>query len=172
MSPIRRRTAQSAGEENDLASLWNQTTPFPSRPPLNSIPDPSQYLLQQSQLHFEEKPESSRRRKHEGIVSALTRTPKGNGRAKSSNSEPNSAQSTPARSGHRVSIGGSTLTRLPSQFGYGGGGRSTLLHRDSDSRRFSIATPQQLLADTPHFELDADPSFWNDHNVQVIQLTI
>lgn len=171
MSPIRRRTAQSAGEENELAGFWNQSALFPSRPPLNSIPDPSQYLLQQSQLHFEDKPESSRRRKHEGVVSSLMRTPKGNGRVNSSNSEPNSAQSTPARSGHRVSIGGSTLTRLPSQFG-NGGGRSGLLHRDSDSRRYSIATPQQLLADTPHFELDADPSFWNDHNVQVTQLTI
>ncbi|XP_057810222.1 LOW QUALITY PROTEIN: kinesin-like protein KIN-12E [Salvia miltiorrhiza] len=172
MSPIRRRTAQSAGDENEFESIWNQTMLVPSRPPLNSIPDPSQYQSQLSQLHFEEKPESSRRRKHEGVgerqvISAFMRTPKANGRAKPASSEPNSAQSTPARSGHRVSFAGSTLTRLPSQFS-NGGGRAGLLHRDSNSRRFSIATPQQLLADVPHFELDDDPSFWNDHNVQVL----
>ncbi|KAH6808567.1 phragmoplast orienting kinesin 1 [Perilla frutescens var. frutescens] len=165
MSPIRRRTAQSAGDENEFESPWNQTPFIPSRPPLNSIPDPSQY---QSHLHFEEKPESSRRRKHEAMgerhfISSMLRTPKVGGRAKPTNSEPNSAQSTPARSGHRVSIGGSTVTRLPSQFG-NGGGRA----RDSYSRRFSIATSQQLLADVPHIELDDDPSFWNDHNVQVL----
>lgn len=159
MSPIRRRTAPLACDENEFEGLWNQTMLLPSRPPLNSIPDPSQY---QSQLHFEEKPESSsRRRKHEGVGerSSLMRTPKVNGRAKPANSESNSAQSTPTRSVHRVSA----LTRLPPQFGNGGG----RLHRDSNSRRFSIATPQQLLADVPHFELDDDPSFWNDHNVQV-----
>lgn len=162
MSTIRRGTAS---EENELESLWNQTILVPARPPLNSIPDPSQY---QSQLHFEDQSEPSRRRKHEGagdrqLVSSLMRTPKVSGRAKPASSEPNSAQSTPARSGHRVSIGGSTFTRLPSQFGNGGG----RMHRDSNSRRFSIATPQQLLADVPNFELDDDPSFWNDHNVQV-----
>ncbi|XP_042050674.1 kinesin-like protein KIN-12E isoform X3 [Salvia splendens] len=165
MSPIRRRPAQ--GDENEFESLWSQTIPGPSRPPFNSIPDPSQ--SQQSQLQSEEKPELSRRRKHEGmgerqLISSLMRTPKVNGRAKPSHSEPNSAQSTPARSVHRVSIGASTLTRLPPQFGNGGG----RLHRDSDSRRYSIATPQQLLAEIPHFELDDDPSFWNDHNVQVL----
>ncbi|KAG6428260.1 hypothetical protein SASPL_112511 [Salvia splendens] len=167
MSPIRRRPAQSAGDENEFESLWSQTIPGPSRPPLNSIPDPSQ--SQQSQLQSEEKPELSRRRKHEGmgerqLISSLMRTPKVNGRTKPSNSEPNSAQSTPPRSVHRVCIGASTLTRLPPQFGNGGG----RLHHDSDSRRFSIATPHQLLAEVPHFELDDDPSFWNDHNVQVL----
>ncbi|KAL1548256.1 kinesin-like protein KIN-12E isoform X4 [Salvia divinorum] len=165
MSPIR-RPAQSAGDENEFESLWSQTIPAPSRPPLNSIPDPSQ-----SQLQSEEKPDFSRRRKHQGMgerqfISSLMRTPKANsnGRAKSATSEPNSAHSTPATSVHRVSIGASTLTRLPPQFGNGGG----RLHRDSDSRRFSIAIPQQLMAEVPHFELDDDPSFWNDHNVQVL----
>lgn len=174
MSPIRRRTAQltGTGDENEFESAWNQTPFIPSRPPLNDIPDPSQYQSQQSQLDFEEKPESSRRRKHEGmgerqLISSFLRTPKVNGRARSTNSEPNSAQSTPARSGHRVSIGGSTIARLPSQFG-NGGGRAGILPRDSNSRRYSIATPQQLLADVPCFELDHDPSFWNDHNVQVL----
>lgn len=155
--------------------------PFvPSRAPLNSIPDPSQYQSktpqQQFQHDLEEKPESSkdsRRRKPEGIaetqlISSVLKTPKVYGRGKSTNSEPNSAQSTPIRSGHRVSIAGSasgsSLMRLPSQLGNGGGRAGVF---PSVSRRYSIATPQQLLTDVPHFKLDDDPSFWNDHNVQV-----
>lgn len=152
--------------ENEFEISWNQMPVVPSRPPLNSIPDPSQTPYHDLQ----QRPDSSkqsRRKKPEGIaeISSLLRTPKVNGRAKSITSDPNSAQTTPTRSGSRVSVVGSApgsgLPRFPSQLWNGLGALPRV------PRRFSIATPQQLLTDVPHFELDDDPSFWNDHNVQV-----
>ncbi|KAI3469226.1 hypothetical protein Pfo_025889 [Paulownia fortunei] len=179
--PIHRKTPQSLANENEFESSWNQIPSIPSRAPLNSIPDPSQYHsktpLQQFQHDFKEKSESSKpsgSKKPEGItethlISSLLKTPKVYGRAKPTNSEPNSAQSTPIRSGSRVSNAGAasgcTITRLPSQLG-NGGGRGGIFPRVS--RGISIAIPHQLSADVPHFELDDDPSFWNDHNVQVL----
>lgn len=146
--------------ENEFENSMNQMPVVPSRPPLNSIPDPSQYQLKQQFQHdSESSSKESRRKKPEGIaeISSLLKTPKAHGRGKSTNSEPNSAQTTPTRSGPRVSLAG--LPRFPSEL------RGGALPRVP--RRFSVATPQQLLTDVPHFELDGDPSFWNDHNVQV-----
>ncbi|KAK6160939.1 hypothetical protein DH2020_004320 [Rehmannia glutinosa] len=177
--PGHRRTPQSLANENEFESSCNQIPSVPSRAPLISITDPSQCQsktpLQQFQDDSKEKPESfkaSASKKSDGITesqlsSSLLKTPKVYGRGKPANSEPNSAQSTPIRSGSRVSnasaASGSTLTRLPSQF-VNGGGRGGIFPRVS--RRFSVAIPQQLSADIPHFELDDDPSFWKDHNVQ------
>ncbi|PIN19457.1 Kinesin-like protein [Handroanthus impetiginosus] len=172
------KTRQSLANENKHGSSWNQISLVASRAPLNSIPDPSQYQWetppQQFQHDFREKPESSKSsisRKTEGIaelqrVSSVLKTSKVHCRGKSSSSEPSSVQSTPIRSGHRVSdVSGFTLTRLPSQF-VNGRGRGGVFPKVPGG--VSIAFPQQLSADVPHFELDDDPSFWNDHNVQVL----
>ncbi|KAL0308069.1 UNVERIFIED_CONTAM: Kinesin-like protein KIN-12C [Sesamum angustifolium] len=55
--------------------------------------------------------------------------------------------------------------RLPSQLGHAGGRGG---NAPRVSRGISMAITEQLLADVPHFELDEDPLFWNDHNVQVL----
>ncbi|KAL7104710.1 hypothetical protein ACP275_07G001000 [Erythranthe tilingii] len=169
-----RKTLQSIPNENEFDTSSNQIPSVPSRAPLNSIPDPSQYHMK-TPLHQSHDPSiASASKKSDGIVethlvSSLLKTPKFCGRGKLTNSETNSAQTTPIRSGPRVSnIGvasGSTLTRLPSQLG-NGGGRGGPFPRVS--RGISVVIPQQILVDVPHFELDDDRSFWNDRNVQVL----
>ncbi|XP_058757303.1 kinesin-like protein KIN-12C [Vicia villosa] len=62
-------------------------------------------------------------------------------------SEPSSAQSTPARNSSRVSLGG---------------GNSRVSLGKGMVKGTEIATEVQ------HFELKQDPSFWTDHNVQVL----
>ncbi|EYU33095.1 hypothetical protein MIMGU_mgv1a0001132mg, partial [Erythranthe guttata] len=165
--PNHRKTLQSIPNENEFDTSSNQIPSVPSRAPLNSIPDPSQYHLHQSH----DPSIASASKKSDGIVEThlVLKTPKFCGRGKLTNSETNSAQTTPIRSGPRVSnIGvasGSTLTRLPSQLG-NGGGRGGPFPRVS--RGISVVIPQQILVDVPHFELDDDRSFWNDRNVQVL----
>lgn len=181
-----RKTLQSTPNENEFESSWNSIPLVPSRAPLNSIPDPSQcQSIPHQQLHhdFKDKPgpsKASGSRKLEGLTetqlnSSLVKTPKLNGRGKQSNSEPNSAQSTPIRSGPRLSnagfASGSILTRLPPQLG-NGGGRGVI---PRVSRGMSVAISHQTYADdVPHFELNDDPSFWKDRNVQVdfVNLTV
>ncbi|KAL0376309.1 UNVERIFIED_CONTAM: Kinesin-like protein KIN-12C [Sesamum calycinum] len=152
--------------ENHFESSSNPSPLLPSRPPLNSIPDPSQHPLHHD---FKEKPLSSKSyatRISEGISSAQ-KTPRLYARAKSTNSEPNSAQTTPSRTGPRVSTAAAAAShmRLPSQLGHAGGRGG---NAPRVSRGISMAITEQLLADVPHFELDEDPLFWNDHNVQVL----
>ncbi|KAL0457547.1 UNVERIFIED_CONTAM: Kinesin-like protein KIN-12C [Sesamum latifolium] len=154
--------------ENDFQTSSIPSPLLPSRPPLNSIPDPS---LQQFHHDFKEKPVSLSSKSYatrisDGISSAQ-KTPKLYARGKSTNSEPNSAQTTPTRTGPRVSTASAsaTLMRLPSQLGHAGGRGSNV---PRVSRGISMAITEQLLADVPHFELDEDPLFWNDHNVQVL----
>lgn len=119
------------------------TSLIPSRAPLNSIPDPSQCQSTHS--------------------IAKVSTSRSYDRAKSSYSDSNSAQSTPVRSVRRLSnVGGgsASLIRLP------GGGKYGFMPRVS--RGISVAIPhERVSADVPYFELDEDPSFWKDHNVQV-----
>ncbi|WJX90794.1 hypothetical protein P8452_72654 [Trifolium repens] len=62
-------------------------------------------------------------------------------------SESNSAQSTPARNSSRVSLGGGS-----SRVSLGKG----------------IVKGTEILTEVQHFELKHDPSFWTDHNVQVL----
>lgn len=166
--------------ENEFESSWNQIPPFPSRPPLNSIPDPSQYPSKTPHHQFQHdvndksvlsKPCGSKN--PQGItesllISSALKPPRVYARGIPTNSEPNSAQTTPSRSGPRPSAVGAspgcTPMRLPSQLGHGGG-RGGAVPRVA--RGISVAISEQLLADVPHFELDEDPLFWNDHNVQV-----
>nr|KYP57727.1 Kinesin-like protein KIF15 [Cajanus cajan] len=72
-------------------------------------------------------------------------TPRISGRIGKPYSEPSSAQSTPSRNTPRVSLGG------------GRGASSCALLKDTE-----------FCVQVPHFELKDDPSFWTDHNVQVL----
>ncbi|KAK4493424.1 hypothetical protein RD792_017674 [Penstemon davidsonii] len=159
-----RKPSQSLANENEFESPLNQIPLIPSRSPLNSIPDPSQFQSKtpNQQFHHDtkEKPQSSTQ-----LTSSFTRAPSSRvyNRGKSAYSEPNSA---PIRSGARVFNEGSTsLMRSPFQIAKGLG-RLGILPRVS--RGISVSIPQQVVADIPCFELEEDPLFWKDHNVQVL----
>nr|XP_043607210.1 kinesin-like protein KIN-12C [Erigeron canadensis] len=113
-----------------------------SRTPLNTIPDPSQFC---KEFQYIESGSSSNRRKSE------------------------SAHSTPAKSVSRTTYVG--------QLGAVTGPRVSLSNTDRVgsssrvSRRISGANCEPVVKDSievKHFELVEDPSFWNDHNVQVL----
>ncbi|XP_073118814.1 kinesin-like protein KIN-12C isoform X2 [Henckelia pumila] len=191
-SPIRASTMSNDGSstrpqclasENEYEIPSNQMQSTPSRAPLNSIPDPSQFQSgihsQFVQHHVKEKPESSTSigsKRFEAIaetelISSFPKTPKGYTKCKVVHSEPSSAQTTPqVRSGLKFSnIGsastGGTLTRVPCQLG-SVGGRGEVCPRVS--RRISVSNPEQLPVQVPQFELDENPGFWENHNVQVL----
>ncbi|CAK8563854.1 unnamed protein product [Lathyrus sativus] len=63
------------------------------------------------------------------------------------NSEPGSAHSTPARNSSRISLGGGN-----SRVSLGKG----------------MLKGTEMATEVQHFELEHDPSFWTDHNVQVL----
>lgn len=152
----------------------------PWRTPLNSIPDPSQIHHSSpkspySKDHFPSKqkynispePPPPLLDTHQQNVSTTKEKEKekekdhrvGNNRGGKVNSEPNSAQNTPAKAlvyTHRVSnVGGkgASCSRVP---------RVGLALGLSQ-----IANPEPLI-DVPHFELTQDHSFWKDYNVQVL----
>ncbi|KAL3626647.1 hypothetical protein CASFOL_030196 [Castilleja foliolosa] len=168
---------KTPANENEFETLCNQIPSASSRAPLISITDPSQCQSKISiQNDFKELAESSSKapatKKSDGvsetqlISSLLLKTPKLYGRNKPANSEPNSAQTTPIRTGPRLSIAsaasGCTISRLPPN----GGGKGSIFPRVC--RGISTSSPQLLSVDVPHIELDDDPSFWKDHNVQVL----
>ncbi|XP_075476802.1 kinesin-like protein KIN-12C isoform X2 [Primulina tabacum] len=181
--PARLKSPQYLASENGFESPSNQMQLTPSRSPLNSIPDPSQLQSrthnQLLQHHFKEKPESSRcigSKTFEAIaeteqISSFLKNPRGYAKGKAAHSEPSSAQSTPqVRSGPKFSnfssaSSGGTLTRVLCQLG-SVGGRGGVCPRVS--RRISISNPEQLPVQVPQFELDEDPGFWENHNVQVL----
>lgn len=123
-----RRNPQSETNENELEGWQNPINFPPPRTPLNSITDPSQCQ------------ELEPARQHR----FGTATPRLSGRVGKPQSEPNSAQSTPARNASRVSLGG---------------GRASAC---------ALLKETEFCVNVPHFELKDDPSFWTDHNVQVI----
>lgn len=129
-----RRNPQIETSENEFESQNPINFP-PPRTPLNSIPDPSQY-------HEPELLRYARSSSDRFVNTPSIRIPK-------PHSEPNSAQSTPARNSSRVSLGG-------------GGGSS----RVSLGKGFLKGT-DIISTEVQHFELKHDPSFWMDHNVQV-----
>ncbi|AES92050.2 kinesin motor domain protein [Medicago truncatula] len=128
-----RRNPQIETSENEFESQNPINFP-PPRTPLNSIPDPSQY-------HEPELLRHARSSSDRFVNTPSIRIPK-------PHSEPNSAQSTPARNSSRVSLGG-------------GGGSS----RVSLGKGFLKGT-DIISTEVQHFELKHDPSFWMDHNVQ------
>ncbi|KAL6548172.1 hypothetical protein OROGR_008593 [Orobanche gracilis] len=164
--------------ENEFKNSCNQ---IPSRAPLISITDPSQCQsktpLQQLKHDFKEVAEScktSSSKKPDGntetrLFSSLVRTHKACGRNKPINSEPNSDQRAPIRSGPSACLAsaasGCAFSRSLSQLD-NDRGRGGIVPRVS--RGISLPIPQLFSADVPDLELDEDPSFWKGHNVQVL----
>ncbi|CAF2100894.1 unnamed protein product [Brassica napus] len=154
------RIEMPESEENEFASF---SLFSPSRAPLNSIPDPSQLqkttrlsgfdLAQKLELARTQGPE----RRFEGRAGAHDSNPRIVIRNARSRSEPNSAQSTPTRSGARVSLGGGCVTGARVAQSFVGRGRIP--------RGISMADYAET---TPHFEMNEDHSFWKEHNVQVL----
>ncbi|CAG7877320.1 unnamed protein product [Brassica rapa] len=154
------RIEMPESEENEFASF---SLFSPSRAPLNSIPDPSQLqkttrlsdfdLAQKLELARTQGPE----RRFEGRAGAHDSNPRIVTRNARSRSEPNSAQSTPTRSGARVSLGGGCVTGARVAQSFVGRGRIP--------RGISMADYAET---TPHFEMNEDHSFWKEHNVQVL----
>lgn len=150
-------------KENEFETSLNSSAHFPPpRTPLNSIPDPTQCHKETHDPGFDGKLETTRSgRFSTGTPRVLIR------HGKAAQSEPNSAHNTPARSASRASLGGSLG-------GYATGTRSLQFTKGKDvsfsssrvSRGISVAN-SDFSVEVPHFELDEDPSFWKDHNVQV-----
>ncbi|GLU02988.1 hypothetical protein SLE2022_202120 [Rubroshorea leprosula] len=99
-----------------------------------------------------------------GLVNMTPRVSRGVGRANSCYSESNSTQSTPTKSvskppttGYKSKIDGNGGMRV---------GNFAALYRGMPSS-CSPATVVNTV-EVPHFDLKEDPSFWMDHNVQVL----
>ncbi|KAL0899848.1 hypothetical protein Bca101_083809 [Brassica carinata] len=159
------RIEMPESEENEFASF---SLLSPSRAPLNSIPDPSQLQKTTTTTHLSgfdlaQKLELARtqgsEKRFEGRAGAHDSNHTRNNvtRNARSRSEPNSAQSTPTRSGARVSLGGGCVT--------GARVAQSLVGRGRIPRGISMADSADT---TPHFELNEDHSFWKEHNVQVL----
>ncbi|KAD1657700.1 hypothetical protein E3N88_42498 [Mikania micrantha] len=123
----------------------------PSRTPLDTIPDPSQF---------------SKEFLHEVLNHDGFRDKSMDAGLSSNRRKFDSAHSTPARSVSRSSyigqLGACTGPRVLHSTGERGGTISRV------SRRISNVSFEPLPTEVPHFELVEDPSFWNDHNVQVL----
>ncbi|KAM3708012.1 hypothetical protein ACJW31_02G067300 [Castanea mollissima] len=173
--------------ENEFEASLNPIHFPPPRTPLNTIQDPSQSQSQKdfhdtdfdshhkleavrSTRALDKKLEASDR---VGNASHSYVTPRVSARVGTkSQSEPNSTQSTPAKSVSRPSIGGANgacnlSSRAWNLYNGGRGGSSSRV-----SRRVSISNTSVSNCEFPvevqHFELVQDPSFWTDHNVQVL----
>ncbi|XP_071704192.1 kinesin-like protein KIN-12C [Rutidosis leptorrhynchoides] len=144
------KSVESEGNENRFEKTVSVPIDIPiSRTPLNSIPDPSQFSKEFDVVH-------SGIRDYKSVEAG----PSSNRR------KFDSAHSTPARSGSRTTcvgqLGGCTGPRAIQSTGDRGGCGSRV------SRRLSSVNCESLPTEVPHFELVEDPSFWNDHNVQVL----
>ncbi|XP_033509839.1 kinesin-like protein KIN-12C isoform X2 [Nicotiana tomentosiformis] len=145
-SSVRSADARTQFESNEN-DFDNTEFPFPppTRTPLNSIADPSQRLTLAQDLH--------------PTKSETTRAVRdANGVRGKAHSEPNSAQTTPVR---RIC---NVFTRSGARHALHTGGKGTTLlsSRTSKGTLFINSEP------SVHFELSENPSFWNDHNVQVL----
>ncbi|CAH8337077.1 unnamed protein product [Eruca vesicaria subsp. sativa] len=154
------RIEMPESEENEFTTF----SPFsPSRAPLNSIPDPSQFHKTTHLPHFDltQKLELARTQRFEGRGGTAhdSNNPRNVNRSVRSRSEPNSAQSTPTRNFPRVSLGGGgcvTGARVAQPFG----GRGARIPRG--------ISMVDCVETTPCFEMNEDHSFWKEHNVQVL----
>ncbi|KAH0993179.1 hypothetical protein GBA52_004662 [Prunus armeniaca] len=171
------KNSQSEPNENEFEASSNQIHFPPPRTPLNSIADPAQLQKELHELDFDSQPKfeairSGRYSLSDRKLEAPDRagngglsygTPRVSGRGGKAHSEPNSAQSTPARNGSRASIGGTFCTgsKAPQYNGGRAGSCSRI------SREISVVN-SEVLTQVPHFELAEDSSFWTDHNVQVL----
>ncbi|KAJ4828316.1 hypothetical protein Tsubulata_043828, partial [Turnera subulata] len=196
MSSSRNATEEEeAAKENEFeassstsTSLLNSSSSsllLPPRTPLHAIPDPAQSKPPETtsrvaaRVSDTKKPDAG----STGVLLSST-TPRTLTRHAKSAAEPNSATSTPARTtttaavtSSRLSLGASSSSstssarinalsvmrgREGSSFGGGGGSSSRV------SRGISVASYDFSEKEVPHFELQEDPSFWADHNVQVL----
>ncbi|XP_071703353.1 kinesin-like protein KIN-12C [Rutidosis leptorrhynchoides] len=144
------KSVESEGNENRFEKTVSVPIDIPiSRTPLNSIPDPSQFSTEFDVVH-------SGIRDYKSVEAGSS----------SNRRKFDSAHSTPARSGSRTTyvgqLGGCTGPRAIPNTGDRGGCGSRV------SRRLSSVNCESLPTEVPHFELVEDPSFWNDHNVQVL----
>ncbi|XP_042475979.1 kinesin-like protein KIN-12C isoform X2 [Macadamia integrifolia] len=169
------RNIRSERNENEFENPTDSIPFLPPRTPLNSIPDPSQYTrgieeydpdsipkFESSKIGAFDYPLAlSKGITNTGLNSATHRI-SARGKAQS---EPNSAQSTPAKSVPKVSnntaLGACTSTRTPQYTGARGGTSSRV------PRGISIV-PFASYTELPYFEIVEDPAFWLDHNVQVL----
>ncbi|KAJ0789479.1 putative plus-end-directed kinesin ATPase [Helianthus annuus] len=147
------KNSQVEGNENQFEKIPSISVDIPiSRTPLDTIPDPSQF----SKEFIHEVLNQS------GIKDKLLDAGVGAG---SSRRKFDLANSTPARSVSRTNVGqlgACTGPRVVQSTGERGGGVSRV------SRRISSGNGELVAAEVPHFELVEDPSFWDDHNVQVL----
>ncbi|WOH15809.1 hypothetical protein DCAR_0935355 [Daucus carota subsp. sativus] len=159
--------------ENDLESLSSDRFANfpPPRTPLNSIPDPCQYLEHKASQEIDcegsRQGKSSDARLEASVAMMMSRRGGNVGNCDGSrvsskwkaNSEPNSANSTPAR---RISsVGVSTGPRV-SVYGGEKGGSSCKASKRLSVGNFEV--PEEIMK----FDLVEDPLFWNDHNVQTL----
>lgn len=166
--------SQPESDENELGISPATAIHFPPpRTPFNIIADPAQYhkefhdsgldsnyKLQSTKVGCEFDRKSEVLLKINGNTCSNNGTPRFSAPGRRGNSEPSSTHSTPAKSSSRVSFGGAIVAN-GSKAPEGRAGSSSRLFR-----RMSIPNTE-LSVDVPHFDLEEDPSFWNDHNVQV-----
>ncbi|XP_058069283.1 kinesin-like protein KIN-12D [Magnolia sinica] len=103
-----------------------------------------------------------------GFTSMTPRSMRSFGRAASSHSESGSTQSTPTKSVNKPPNPGfcpSNGSRPPLSMGVRGGNFAALSKGISAS---SVPATIVNTVEVPYFELREDPSFWMDHNVQVL----
>ncbi|KAI3977284.1 hypothetical protein MKX01_030910 [Papaver californicum] len=141
---LRRNMSQLEGNENEFESSSNSILLPPLRDPLSD------------------------NRSWSTTTSNNNGTPRasggGGGKGKLPYSEPNSAQNTPSRSLPKsVSATGCVKPHRGGDVGSRGCGSHPKV-----CRRVSVLPSEILPVDVQHFELIEDPSFWMDHNVQVL----
>lgn len=158
-SRLNSRTSHTELDENEFGSSMNPLHFPPPRTPLHAIPDPSQYRkeIHESELNKTNRPEKGSVMEASGSVGQTPRV--SSSRHGKVQSEPNSAQSTPARSSSRVSLGGGRGVSCPSA------------SFSRVSRGIAVADAE-CTSEVPQFELVEDPLFWDDHNVQVCLLVM
>ncbi|OMO58550.1 hypothetical protein COLO4_34541 [Corchorus olitorius] len=154
--------------ENEFENSSTSSHFPPPRTPLNTIPDPSQYLKEtlihhdEHDLEFRDKSDSTK---------TINKTPRLTTRQGKRHSEPNSTHSTPARTAPRFSLGGGPGPCVSTRFPPAIEGRSGGVSSSSSSRLprgISIADSSSYSTEAPYFDLIEDPSFWRDRNVQVL----
>ncbi|EEF43163.1 ATP binding protein, putative [Ricinus communis] len=146
-SSSRNPNPQNEANENQFENSQNSAHLPPTRAPLNTIPDPSQYRrdIYDSDFDSKDKLETA----PAGRLIGTYGTPRVSTRQ---------GKQLSARSGSRASLGG--YSRSATHFTKGKDASST--------HRLSRGLAVDFSAETPHFDLDKDPSFWADHNVQVL----
>uniref|UniRef100_A0A9I9DNE2 Kinesin motor domain-containing protein n=1 Tax=Cucumis melo TaxID=3656 RepID=A0A9I9DNE2_CUCME len=171
------KNSQPEYNENELGVSPSGLHFPPPRTPFNIIADPAQFQkefhdsgfdsnlkLQSTKADLFSDRKSEVSLKINGNACTSNGTPRFSAQGRRVNSEPSSTHSTPAKSSSRVSLGGAivaTGSKAP-QLADGRAGSSYRF-----SRRISMPNTE-CPVDVSHIDLEEDPSFWKDHNVQVM----